>query len=501
MAGIYNQDRLNETESFRKGSPAVLAPTPKVTAMAPNAGEFTTLPMPVSPSSKSMGNTAFGDWMRSPDRGDAEVFRAMRGGEKLGARSAIVPQVKYTQPAGTPVAAPEARPSMLGTLGMAPAVQVPPSAIIGPTVANAANLPPVAAPRPMSNFVSSQVDQSLPQVSALPAAPRPDLSTGTMAIQPGRLSSSDRGIFVNGAKQNVASGTDPRALEEFNANARVNADQPEFRNGQNAGYVGQASSNAPGTRAINMGGMATVDEALAALSGGVQQKAAWTPEGIAAAKADPARQVHFVPRGPETRESAISGPRFVRAPSRAERVAQVANQGAIDLAGVTGKTSVDVAKQGALTAVEQAKATEAEKTRRSDDMIKGKEIEAKGRVDAVIAGKKEEASNKFNSVSPADVATAVSDYAGLRDNPVTYSLAWGAPTKADEAAYKTDLSKAKAKLAAFGVDENGKKITDEAAMPGKTKPESTDEPEGTIIKNQKTGSRFVKKNGEWMPIK
>lgn len=395
-----------------------------------------------------------------------------------GIRAPITPQ--YTKPAGIPVS-PLVAGAIDSSLPKAPAAisapVAPPSLTAGTMAAIPAAPTATTAMAPMSSLVAGMVDKSLPQPPvALPALPKADLSTGTMAIQPGVMAAQDKGVFVGGIKQPSAMpGTDPIALETWNSQNRQAARMQNMGEGDpNMGYVSRASSNAPGTRAIDMGGMATTNEALAALSDGTrtfeQKKAAWDQAGIDAAKADPARQVHFVPRGPETRDAAMPGPRFVRAPSKAERVAQVANEGALALAGVTGKTAIDVAKQGTLTAVEQAKATEAEKSRRSDDMLKGKEIEAKGRVDAVIAGKKEEASNKFNSVSPADVADAVANYASLRDNPVTYSLYPGDPTKDQEAAYKTDLSKAKAKLAAFGVDENGKKITTESAMPGPVQP-------------------------------
>jgi len=339
---IYNQDRLKQVKDFRNG--AVVTPG----AMSPQSAVKVPLgpmaPPPAPAPSKPMGNTAIGDWARSPDRGDSEFARFMRGGEKLGDRPAIVPQKpQYTAPVGAPAPA-----SSLGTLGMAPVVTMPEPAIQGPTVASAAGLPPVGAPpRAMSSLATAAIDRSLPAVSSLPARPAADLSGGTMAIRPGQIPASQKGVYVNGVLQPSAMpGTDPRALQDFNnqniAQANIQAKYPDAN--PNMGYVGQASSNVPGTRAINMGGMAAVDEALAALAaGGGQQAPAWDQAGIDAAKNDPARQVAFEPGAREEQGK----PFFVRAPSRQERMAGIAGDQAIRLAGVQGGFGVKIAQAGA----------------------------------------------------------------------------------------------------------------------------------------------------------
>jgi hypothetical protein len=481
---IYNQDRLKKVKDFRGGD--VVAPTDMNTATPGPVPLGPIAPPPVAAPSKPMGNTAFGDWMRSPERGNSEFARFMRGGEKLGDRPAIVPQKpQYTAPIGTPAPA-----SSLGTLGMAPVVTMPEPAIQGPTIANAANLPPVIGPRPMSDFVAKQVDQSLPQVSALPPAPKADLSTGTMAIQPGRLAAQDRGVFVGGVKQAPAMpGTDPQALEAWhNQNLDKVGMQAAFpETTPNMGYVGQASSNVPGTRAINMGGMATTEEALAALAApGKQQAPAWDQAGIDAAKNDPARQVAFKPGvRPEQGK-----PFFVRAPSREERVAGIAGANAERLAGIAGRTAVDVAKQGTVTAVEQARAGEAEKTRRSGEVLEGKKIDAKGRVDAAketgtlrnegIAMKPETA-NKYNTPDPATVQASVRSI-----KEYDQIIAKGRPT-VFTGDYDNAVAKREAEVAglnAVGLDEKGRTI--EAATSG-NQPEKVLTPE--------IAKQFIEKNG------
>ena len=140
----------------------------------------------------------------------------------------------------------------------------------------------------------------------------------------------------------------------------------------------------PGTRSINRGGRATTNEALSALSGGVQGPAAWDQAGIDAAKADPARAVAFRPgeRAPQS-----TGPHFNLRPRKATELAQVQGQAANTVAETQGKSAVEVAKQNTVTAVEQAKATEADKTRRANEALQGKQVEAQGRVDAAKASK------------------------------------------------------------------------------------------------------------------
>jgi hypothetical protein len=119
----------------------------------------------------------------------------------------------------------------------------------------------------------------------------------------------------------------------------------------------------------------------------VQGPAAWDQAGIEAAKADPARQVHFVPRGPETRDNPVGGPTFNLRPRKATELAQVQGAAANTVAETQGKSAVEVAKQNTQTAVESAKATEAEKTRRAGEVLQGKQVEADGRVAAAKAGK------------------------------------------------------------------------------------------------------------------
>jgi hypothetical protein len=472
MAEIYNPDRLKQTESFRNGGPAVLTPTPKVTAMAPNAGEFSALPRP-----------------------------------------AIVPQVKYTQPAGTPVAPPVDTPSILNAkLDPANSLDRPETFLdrrYNGAIERPVRLNPLrgAAPDQPERVVNSNTTPVIAMKTrdlvargsiASPVAASPVTSSVVSGPMVGPVQRKT-GVVINGAIQPHGDLVDPVVAGNWNKQL---AEDAYINKNPNSGVVFGASSNVPGTLAFDPGlggvGAATTNEAISAIIGPnyADGKRAYDEAGIAAAKADPARQVHFVPRGPETRESAISG-RFVRAPSMAERVAQVANQGAIDLAGVTGKTAVDVAAQNTQTAIETAKATEAEKTRRASEVAANNKYTADQRLEGeklkagVISSGAASKQKSELAALDADIVSYESSMKKLQDdNPLWLSK----DQQAEYDSHKALLEESRAKKATL-IGDNGK------AMPGKTKPESTDEPEGTIIKNPKTGSRFVKKNGEWMPIK
>jgi hypothetical protein len=185
------------------------------------------------------------------------------------------------------------------------------------------------------------------------------------------LDKFNSGISLGGVEQPTPQRmTDPRALAEWKANARVNADVPAFRNGAEAGYVRQAYSNVPGTASIKMGGFAPTAEAMKGGYSSVPTKFTDYKEAIAAMKADPARQVAFKPgeRAPlsmnqnQKAQYAEKQRQGEQALSRAsqERMTETEAKATIGEAEAKGKSALEVAKAQAEGKVESAGSTTAE---------------------------------------------------------------------------------------------------------------------------------------------
>ncbi len=203
-----------------------------------------------------------------------------------------------------------------------------------------AAIPPSTYPAPAVGAVKNTAVTKTANAPKLPGSINPaDTMVGPQL--------RTKGVVVNGAIQPHGDLVDPVAGAAFRRQAQDRAaDQQAFGGDQNAGYVGQAYSNVPGAPAITGRPMMTTNEVVGALEGKryADSKPAYDEAGIAAAKADLARQVAFKPgsRGANYRTSA---PFFNLRPRKGVEEANAAGEAAIGAINAKGGFDERIAGQ------------------------------------------------------------------------------------------------------------------------------------------------------------